>query len=61
MGTDKIGIGDEMRPLSSLLSRQTLAPRPAVSDSNAKAQDAADAAKPRPKRCLNEAGHKLYR
>jgi hypothetical protein len=60
MGTDKPGTGDKMRPLSSLRSRQSTASRPAT-EPTTKVPAAVDAAKPRPKRCLNEAGHKLYR
>jgi hypothetical protein len=60
MGTDKPGIGDKMRPLSSLLSRQSTPSRPAA-ERPAKAPASTDVAKPRAKRCLNEAGHKLYR
>jgi len=62
MGTDKLGIGDKMRPLSSLLSRHSTTPGQVPTDRNAKeAPDAAGASKTPPKRCLNEAGHKLYR
>jgi hypothetical protein len=49
-----------MRRLTSLFSRQS-APRSSGRVRRSGLEGAVGAAKPRPKRCLNEGGHKLYR
>jgi hypothetical protein len=49
-----------MQRLSSLLSRHP-SDRPKAADRRTGLAVDTAAAKPRPKRCLNESGHKLYR
>jgi hypothetical protein len=53
-----------MRPLQALISRRQPADKPAAVRKPSAADiaaEAAGAAKPRRKRCINEGGHKLYR
>lgn len=52
--------GGQMRRLSSLLSRQTSS-RQAAADRRPGADRDSRPPSPRPKRCLNEGGHKLDR
>jgi hypothetical protein len=50
-----------MRNLSSLISGRTSTERPPQAGERREAEKSPSEAKPKPKRCLNEAAHKLDR